>query len=273
MIADGSPLERVVVLGKGRLGTALTSALMACEVAASARSGRQTLAEGLPADDADAASVVILAVADGAIQPLAESLARSLSFGARAIVLHCSGVLDVSALESLHRQGCAVGSFHPLQTFPDKTERPAAFRGVTFGIEGDLEARAMARKLADRLEGFAVEIHPGTKALYHLAAVLAGNGAVGLIGAARDAMTAAGFERGQALAALGPLVLTSIEGALSRGPEAALSGPVSRGDDATLERHRAALRQWDPERLPLYEALVREQERLVASLRSTTGSC
>jgi len=56
----------------------------------------------------------------------------------------------------------------------------------------------------------------------------------------------------------------SLEGALSSGPAAALSGPVARGDGATLERHRTAIDAWDPARRALYDALVAEQERLVA---------
>ena len=266
MIADRSSLQSVIVIGTGRLGTALASALGACGVVVVSRAGRQTLAEGLPGPVTASASLVILAVADEGIVPLADRLAGSLSrFESEPVFLHCSGVLDGTALESLRRKGSPVGSCHPLQTFPDRVPRPTPFRGVTFGIEGDAAALAAGRELAARLDGRAVEIEPGTKSLYHLAAVLAGNGTVALIGAARDVMQAAGFDAAEALLALGPLVRASVEGALSSGPEPALSGPVSRGDRATLERHRAALRDWDPSRLELYEALVREQERLVSS--------
>ena len=100
------------------------------------------------------------------------------------------------------------------------------------------------------------------RALYHLAASLGANGLTGLVAASRDALTGAGLAPGDALDALAPLLRSALEEALRRGPEAALTGPVARGDETTLERHRRALLAWDASRASLLEALIREQRRL-----------
>ncbi|MBK6404306.1 MAG: DUF2520 domain-containing protein [Holophagales bacterium] len=111
-------------------------------------------------------------------------------------------------------------------------------------------------------EGIPSPSRPGS-ALYHLAAALGANGLTGLVAASRDALVGAGLTPGDALGALGPLLRSALEEALRLGPEAALTGPVARGDEATLERHRRALLAWDAGRVALHEALLREQRRLV----------
>jgi predicted short-subunit dehydrogenase-like oxidoreductase (DUF2520 family) len=107
-----------------------------------------------------------------------------------------------------------------------------------------------------------VTIETRNRALYHLAASLGANGLTGLVAASRDALTGAGFAPQNALEALAPLLRSALEEALRRGPEVALTGPVGRGDESTLDRHRRALLAWDASRVPLLEALIREQRRL-----------
>ena len=259
MIPNESALTSVVIVGTGRLGSALSHALHLSGVPARAFSSR------VPADLAGA-TLVLVAVSDGAIPAVAERLAGARGDAATpSVALHHSGVLDATALGPLERRGFSTGSCHPLQTFPDRLPRADAFRGVTFALEGAPRAVDAGRMLAARLGGRSQEIQPEKKALYHLAAALAANGLVGLIGASRDALVACGFHERDALDALSPLVTTALRGALEGRPEDALSGPVSRGDLATLEFHRAALADWSPERSLLYEALVSEQERLLSA--------
>jgi predicted short-subunit dehydrogenase-like oxidoreductase (DUF2520 family) len=262
MIADASFHARVAVVGSGRLGRALARALEARDVLVSLHRGRaEEAGDGEPARVSE--GLVLLAVPDGAIAEVAARLAAALG-DARPVVLHLSGALASGILAPLRDLGCAVGSCHPLQTFPDPEVPAGAFEGVAFGIEGDEEARRTSEALARMLGGVPVALEADRKVLWHLAAVLAGNGAVALVGAAVDAMRAAGLDEVTARAALAPLARRSLEGALAKGPVAALSGPVARGDTQTLASHRAALAAWDPARRPLYDALVLEQERLVA---------
>jgi predicted short-subunit dehydrogenase-like oxidoreductase (DUF2520 family) len=264
MIADASLDSPIAVVGAGRLGRALARAL-------AARGADVTLLRGHEEARLPPARLLVLAVADDAIRSVATRIAGSLG-DARPVALHLAGALDSSALSPLREAGCAAGSCHPLQTFPDADSPPEAFHGVTFGVEGDPRAVEAAEALVRRLGARSVVVAPGKKTLWHLAAVLAGNGAVALVAAAVDAMREAGLTERQALDAVAPLARRSLEGALARGPAAALSGPVARGDDATLDAHRGAIDAWDPARRALYEALVAEQRRLVAAKRRGDNS-
>lgn len=260
----------VAVVGRGRLGSALASALASAGVNVRLVPGRSPAGE----PDLGPVGAIVLAVPDRDVTPTAQTLrARcgTASLDGR-VVLHLSGSLGPEALERASREGAAVGGLHPLQTFPGAPDDPARFRGALVALDGDQAAIAAGRGLAQRLGGVPFVLAPGTRPLYHLAAVLASNAVVALLGTARDAMVAAGLPKDRALDALAPLARSALEAALTLGPERALTGPVARGDDATLERHRASLSAWDPARLILYEALVEEQRRLrKASLVEKTG--
>lgn len=269
MIAKTTERKDVAVVGGGRLGSALAAALTAAGDAVRVLPGRASTQSPPAPSVFEGLEILILAVPDDALGEVAAALAEPVSLAARPVTLHLAGAVSSAILEPFSRRGLPVGSCHPLQTFPFGASA-ASFRGVTFGIEGDAEAVAASRSLAARLGGRATEIAAKDKPLYHVAAALAANGAVALVGAARDALAASGVPRDEAVAALAPLVLAAIGAALERGPEEALTGPVERGDRATLDRHRSALRRWDASRQALYEALVREQERLVAARRSKT---
>ncbi len=260
----------VAVVGRGRLGSALTSALASAGVIVRLVPGRS------PAQEPDLGSfgAIVLAVPDREVTPTAGTLlgrCGTASLDGR-VVLHLSGSLGPEALEPASRVGAAVGGLHPLQTFPGGPDDPAGFRGALVALDGEETAIATGRELALRLGGVPFVLAPGARPLYHLSAVLASNAIVGLLGAARDAMVAAGLPPDRALDALAPLARAALEAALTLGPERALTGPVARRDEATLERHRTSLSAWDPARLALYEALVEEQRRLRrASLVEKTG--
>ena len=179
-----------------------------------------------------------------------------------AAALHLSGSLGPEVLHPLAARGFATAACHPLQTFTGSPEDAARFAGASFAVEGCEAGRATAEALVLTFGGHAFSLPSGTRALYHLAASLGANGLTGLVAAARDALAATGIGPDAALAALAPLLRTALHEALRSGPEAALTGPVSRGDEATLERHRHALLAWDESRVALFEALLDEQRRL-----------
>lgn len=260
----------VAVIGRGRLGSAIATALATAGVEVRLVPGRSST----PEPDLGPFAAIVLAVPDREVTSTAETLrvrCGTASLDGR-VVLHLSGSLGPEALEPASREGAAVGGLHPLQTFPGGPDDPTRFRGALVVLDGDRAAIAAGLGLARRLGGVPFMLAPGARPLYHLAAVLASNAIVALIGTARDAMVAAGLPSERALDALAPLARSALEAALTLGPERALTGPVARGDEATLERHRTALSAWDPARLPLYEALVEEQRRLrTASFVKKTG--
>lgn len=275
MIAVRPIPHRSIVVGKGRLGRALASALGLAgpppDVVAG-RDGASRVEEILTAArQAGPEVVVLLAVRDDALPALVAALSDAASgFPRGSVVIHHSGAHGAEVLAPLDARGLSTGSCHPLQTFTGSPADAARFRGITFAIDGSGAGRAAAERLALALGGRPVTIEARNRPLYHLAASLGANGLTGLVAASRDALAGAGLPPGDALDALAPLLRSALEEALRRGPEAALTGPVARGDETTLELHRQALFAWDASRAALLEALLREQRRLAG--RSRGGS-
>lgn len=265
-----------VVVGRGRLGRALVSALATAGSLPVGLGGRATAeAPGdavLAVRRAGASSVLLLVVRDDAIETLAGRLAAAFPPAPRqTAVLHLSGALGTEVLAPLAAAGFPAGSCHPLQTFTGSDGDAARLDGAAFAVDGDAPGRAAAERLALALGGRPLAVPPGSRGLYHLAASLGANGLTGLLAASRDALVAAGLGPEEALEALGPLLRSTLEEALRRGPEAALTGPVARGDAATVDRHRRAIASWDASRLDLLEALLVEQSRLAARRRDGPG--
>ncbi len=263
-----------VVVGRGRLGAALVAALRQAGLDPGSAGGRGTRERPeslLPVvrEGGRAPLLLLLAVRDDALEPLASDLAKVVpAAAAGAAVLHLSGALGPEVLEPLAARGFATAACHPLQTFTGSAEDASRLAGAAFAVEGSEEGRAAAEDLVRALGGRPFALPGGARPLYHLAASLGANGLTGLVAAARDALAATGVGPDAALAALAPLLHTALREALGSGPEAALTGPVSRGDEATLEGHRRALLAWDASRIALFEALLDEQRRLVRRPRA-----
>ncbi len=266
MIAVALPRFPVVV-GRGRLGAALVEALRRAGLDPRSAGGRQCrerpelllpLLRGV-----GRTPVILLAVRDDALTALASSLATVVPAAtAGAAALHLSGALGPEVLHPLAACGFATAACHPLQTFTGSPEDAARLADASYAVEGSDEGRRAAEALVRALGGRFFFLPSGARPLYHLAASLGANGLTGLVAAARDALAATGVGPDAALSALAPLMQTALQEALRSGPEASLTGPVSRGDEATIERHRRALLAWDESRAALFEALLDEQRRL-----------
>ncbi len=267
MIA-ATPTRFPVVVGRGRLGGALLEALRRAGLDPGSFGGRETREHPeslvpVVREGDRAPLLLLLAVRDDALAPLAADVAAVVAEAAGgAVALHLSGALGPEVLEPLAARGFATAACHPLQTFTGSAEDASRLAGATFAVEGSAEGRAAAEDLVRTLGGRPLNLPVGARPLYHLAASLGANGLTGLVAAARDALAATGVGPDAALAALGPLLQSALREALGSGPEAALTGPVSRGDEATLEEHRRALLAWDESRGALFEALLDEQRRL-----------
>lgn len=238
---------KIAILGAGRLGRSLAALLPA------AGHSVELLGRG---DLPGPCDLVLLAVPDAAIP----SVAASLPLGPP--VLHCSGATEVDALAP-HRPR---GSLHPLMTFPGP-EIALPGPGTPAAIAGDPEAVALATALAHDLGWRAFEVS-GDRALYHCAAVMAGNFGTVLLLAAAELLAEAGAPRADAPALLAPLALASLQNA-ARAPERALTGPFARGDEPVIAAHRASLaRRGDADLAALYDALAVHARRLAAAQRA-----
>ena len=264
----------LAIVGAGRVGRALGRELhrrgweFGAVVTRSIRTARaavHAIGAGRPTDhltpQVAAADVVLIATPDEAIRPVAEELAQIGGAEWRGkIVLHTSGVLDSSVLEPLARAAAATGSLHPMQTFSGQNMPELA--GITFGVEGSAAALKVARKMVREMGGVAVRLSGANKAAYHAAGTFACGRVLALVEAATRLLMAHGFTRRQAARALLPMTRQTLDNFERLGPRAAWTGPVARGDYATVERHVQALADFPCE---LFEAYA-SGSRLAAAL-------
>ncbi|HEY8056246.1 MAG TPA: Rossmann-like and DUF2520 domain-containing protein [Terriglobales bacterium] len=243
------------IIGSGRLGSALRQWLGPIGVPATVvrHAGVAAWRRGLRSA---APGGLLLAVPDDALAGLGRDLAAARPEWRGWRVLHTSGGLDSSVLAPLQRRGAAVGSLHPMMTFP-RAGRPApAPEGIVFSYEGDPGARRAAAALIRDWRGLPLPLAPGVKTAYHLAATLVGPGAVVEMAAAETVLRRAGLRGAQLARARQGLrrLLGATAANLEDGLLAAWTGPWARGDRQTVARH---LRQVPtPELRRLYRALL-----------------
>lgn len=262
-------LDSFSVIGTGALARALTRSLLQHGMRCRSMAGRSAdaldqcarlfepeSAFRLGARPIPPCDAVFIAVSDDAIAEVA-AITATHPPEAGQVVLHTSGVHSSSVLDPLARLGAQTGSFHPLQTFTG-TEGKERFQGITIGVEGSEAAIQVGRHLADDMLATAVTIPSDRKALYHAAAVTAGNHAILMLSVAADLWERATSDAQGGREALGPLTRQSIENVLAQGAEAALTGPVVRGDLNTVTYHLHALQKHARHLLPMYAALITE---------------
>lgn len=244
---SGPGFGRIAIVGAGRLGQALASALEL-----DAPFGRGF--DGLGFD------IVILAVPDGQIA------SASACIGAGPMIGHCAGSLG---LDALGRRECF--AMHPLMTVPASPASPAGsvfagavFAGAGAAVAGNTpHALAIALELARTLGMQPFEIHDEDRAAYHAAASIASNFLVTLADAAETLLASTGVDR----AILVPLVRAAVESWAGLGGPTALTGPIARGDEATVQRQRAAVTERTPQLLDLFDTMT-AATRAMAARRS-----
>lgn len=276
--APGEP-PVIGIVGAGAVGTALGVALSRAgwpvQAVASRDPGRRerfrSLVEGVrvfaePLALLDEVELIIVAVPDDAIAPLAASLPM---YSGQAMV-HTSGALDAGVLAPAMAAGTQIGAFHPLVAFADTERAVAALHGATVAIEGDDQLAGLLADMAEAIGARPVRLVAGSKSAYHAAAVLAAGGFVALLDAIVELGRVAGLDEAGSLAIYGPLIEGTLGNARALGVRAALTGPIARGDVGTLESHLAALRAHAPDVLELYRA-VGEREVDLAVDRGTVS--
>ena len=216
--------ESVTIIGSGRVGSAIAARLLERGLRVDADSG-----------------LTVLCVPDGAIAAVAATVRPG------PWVAHVSGATPLAALEPHRRRF----SLHPLQTFTrarGAEQLDGAWGAVTSECD---EARAVGFWLAETLGLRPFELSDDARPLYHAGAAIASNYLVTLHDVAADLFRAAGAPA----EALVPLMRRTIENGF------ALTGPIERGDWATVEAHRRAIRAARPELEPLYDVLARATAR------------
>jgi predicted short-subunit dehydrogenase-like oxidoreductase (DUF2520 family) len=267
---------KVGIISAGRVGTALGVALERADhvvVACSAIShaSRQRVQRRLPdtpvaspPDVADNAELLLLAVPDSELADLVSGLAATSAVRPGTIVAHTSGANGVGILAPLTPR-CIPLAIHPAMTFTGSDEDISRLPDTCFGITAaDDVGYAIGQSLVLEMGGEPFCVHEDARVLYHAALAHAGNHIVTVLADALEALRAAlrGSELlgqqtvddqpgGIAERIVGPLARAALENTLQRG-QAALTGPVARGDAAAVAEHLAALAQVDPELAQAY---------------------
>jgi predicted short-subunit dehydrogenase-like oxidoreductase (DUF2520 family) len=201
------------------------------------------------------AQVWLLAVSDDQIEAASAHLAQTHDLKG-AIVFHCSGAKASDVLGTARAGGALVASVHPIRSFADPVRVAREFAGTFCGVEGDAAALAALVPAFETIGARIVPIDAAAKTVYHAAAVFASNYLTTVLDAALRAYQAAGIPEAVARELAQPLATETLANVFRLGPAAALSGPVARGDTATVARQEQALLDWDAATGRLYGALV-----------------
>ena len=273
------PRLRVGVVSAGRVGSVVGAALARAghEVVAASAVSQDSLrraerllptAEVLPVDEVIAASdLVVLAVPDDALRPLVAGLAEAGVWRAGQLVAHTSGAQGIDVLDPAAARGVGALALHPVMTFAGRPEDLDRLDGAVWGVTATDELRPVAETVVLEMGGEPVWVPESARTAYHAALSIASNHVVTLQNDAVQVLTRAGVgDPGRLLA---PLAGASLDNALRLG-DAALTGPVSRGDVATVNAHLRVLAADDPDVLPAYRAMARRTaERALAAGRLT----
>jgi predicted short-subunit dehydrogenase-like oxidoreductase (DUF2520 family) len=265
---------RIGVIGAGRVGAVLGAALREAGhdvVAISGRSaGSHTRAETLlpgvpvvsPTEVARTAELLLLTVPDDSLPTVIDELADAGVLGSRNIVVHTSGRHGVAILDPIARTGARVAALHPAMTFTGTDVDLSRLPGCVYGLTSGDDTYAVGKQLVADLGGILAVIPEERRTLYHAALVHGANHLVTLVSQATALLRQAGST--DPAATLRPLLNAALDNSLAYG-DAALTGPVVRGDRSTISAHVDALVDAPGPTLDAYLAMARSTVDLAVS--------
>ena len=207
--------------------------------------------------------VVWLLHTDDALATTAQTLARAGDWRGK-VALHSSGALSSDVLQPLKKAGAQTASLHPMMTFVAGTSLEMS--KVPFAVEGDRVALAAAKQIVRSLHAEIFPIRKSAKVLYHALGSFSSPMIVATLVTAERVGRAAGLSLPQTRKVMAAILQQTLKNYMERGPAAAFSGPIKRGDLETVRRHLRALKRV-PEAGEIYRALVRSALRDLPSLR------
>jgi predicted short-subunit dehydrogenase-like oxidoreductase (DUF2520 family) len=268
---------RVGVVSAGRVGAVLGAALarVGHEVVAVSAVSRESVrraerllpgAEIMAAPEVVAAAdFVLLAVPDDELRALVSGLVAADAWHPGQLAAHTSGAVGISVLDAASARGVLPLALHPVMTFAGRPEDLDRLAGASFGVTAPDELRPVAEALVVEIGGEPVWVPELARPLYHAALTIGANHLTTLVNDALDLLVHAGIDYPARL--LSPLLSAALDNALRLG-DAALTGPVSRGDAATVAAHLNTLSAQAPGVLGSYLAMsLRTIERAEASGR------
>jgi predicted short-subunit dehydrogenase-like oxidoreductase (DUF2520 family) len=207
-----------------------------------------------PAEVLARSELVLLTVPDDVLPGLVQGLAETGAVRPGQLVVHTSGRYGVGVLEPALRAGALPLALHPAMTFTGTAVDVQRLAGCSFGVTAPEELRLAAEALVVEMGGEPEWIEERDRPLYHAALALGSNHLITLVAQSMELLRAAGVGAPDRM--LGPLLGAALDNALRSG-DAALTGPVSRGDAGTVAAHIEQLRRHAPQTLPGYLAMAR----------------
>ncbi|MGV9849997.1 Rossmann-like and DUF2520 domain-containing protein [Streptomyces sp. NPDC003442] len=256
----------VGVVGAGRVGPALAASLRLAghrPVAASGVSDASVRRAAAllpevpivpPAEVLARAELVLLTVPDDALPELIGGLAETGAVRPGQLLVHTSGRYGVGVLEPALRAGALPLALHPVMTFTGTSVDVQRLAGCSFGVTAPEELRLAAEALVIEMGGEPEWIAEESRPLYHAALAIGANHLTTLVAQSLELLRASGVEAPDRM--LGPLLGAALDNALRSG-DAALTGPVARGDAGTVAAHVAELRRHAPHAVAGYLAMAR----------------
>jgi predicted short-subunit dehydrogenase-like oxidoreductase (DUF2520 family) len=251
---------KIGFIGAGKVGFTLALALSKAGYAVNAVSSRSIssaykLGDKLPSavvfdspqGVSDACDLTFITTSDSAINEVARSILPRHGL----MVCHVAAALPIDVLDPLRTQGAVTGVFHPLQAIGSTNAE--ILPGITFAIEAEEPLFKILRDMAVRLGGRVVELRGDERILYHASAIMASNYLVTLVSLAAGLWEGFGTQE-QAVRALMPLIRGTLDNIEQIGIPDCLTGPISRGDIETIEKHISAIREFAPQSLDVYRS-------------------
>ncbi len=261
-----SSMTRIGVVGAGRVGAVLAAALrgagheisaVAGESAAS-RTRIETLLPGVRVDKPTAVArscdLLLLTVPDDMLANVVSMLSASGAIRAGQTVLHTSGKHGLAVLDPAADRGAEVLAMHPAMTFTGTDVDLGRLAGCVFGVTATEETAVLAETLASDLRGRIVWVPEDRRVLYHAGLAHGANHLVTLVAQAMDLLRASGAT--DPASTLRPLLTAALDNALDYG-DAALTGPIVRGDVETVRAHLRDITASSPATLESYVAMAR----------------
>lgn len=266
-----SSMTRIGVVGAGRVGAVLAAALSASSGASgrydivavagespASRTRIETLLPGVPVDKptavARACDLLLLTVPDDMLHNVVNMLSASGAIRRGQYVVHTSGRHGLAVLEAAAARGAHVLAMHPAMTFTGTDIDLTRLPGCVFGVTAAEDTRVLAETLVADLGGTPIWVPEDRRTLYHAGLAHGANHLVTLVTQAMDLLRASGSE--DPAATLRPLLTAALDNALSYG-DAALTGPIVRGDVNTVRAHLAEIADSAPQTLESYIAMGR----------------
>lgn len=261
---------RIGVIGAGRVGTVLATALRAAghEIVAAAgesdasRTRIETMLPGVPVAKPTAVArgcdVLLLTVPDDMLGNVVESLAGAGVLRPGQFVVHTSGRHGLAVLAPAVALGARPVALHPALTFTGTDVDLPRLAGCVFGVTAPAAEQELAERLVGDLGGRIMWVPEERRSLYHAALAHGANHLVTLVSQAMEMLAAAGVQDAGVSPAdtLRPLLEAALSNALTYG-DAALTGPIVRGDVETVRAHLRELAGATPQDLPSYVAMAR----------------